>query len=59
MHAIASLGVAMHILAWLTGALYLSMALHFIYDFFAGVIYIRLARQSRAPRAAALHSPHF
>ena len=54
---LAPLAVGLHLLVGWTGALYLAMATHFLYDFFAGVIYIRLIREYRstspAPASAA------
>lgn len=41
------IAVGCHVLVWMTGALYLAMAVHFIYDFMAGIIYLRWAQQMR------------
>ena len=41
------IAVGCHVLVWMTGALYLAMAVHFIYDFIAGIIYLRWAQQMR------------
>lgn len=50
------IAVGCHVLVWMTGALYLAMAVHFIYDFIAGIIYLRWAQQMRPslqPRLAS------
>jgi membrane protease YdiL (CAAX protease family) len=55
---IALLAVVFHVLVRLTGTLYLAMALHFLYDFIAGVIYIELGkRMPPAPVPAEPVSP--
>jgi membrane protease YdiL (CAAX protease family) len=40
--------VALHFLVAWTGSLYLAMTAHFLYDFLAGVVFIRIAREYRA-----------
>jgi len=42
---IAAIAFAAHMLVWMTGALYRPMALHFTYDFVAGMFYLRWAQQ--------------
>lgn len=42
------LTVALHLIVAWTGSLYLAMATHFIYDFSAGFLFIRIARRHRA-----------
>lgn len=42
---IGAIAIGCHALVWMTGALYLAMAMHFTYDFIAGIIYLRWARQ--------------
>lgn len=39
------LAFALHLLVWFTGSLFLGMATHFIYDFAAGIVCIRLGRE--------------
>ena len=46
---IAAIAFAAHMLVWMTGALYLAMALHFTYDFVAGMFYLRWAQQMPGP----------
>jgi membrane protease YdiL (CAAX protease family) len=41
------IAIGCHVLVWMTGALYLAMAVHFTYDFIAGIIYLRWAQQMR------------
>ena len=38
---IGALAIGCHALVWMTGALSLAMAVHFTYDFLAGIIYLR------------------
>jgi len=52
---IGVLAVVFHALVRMTGTLYLAMALHFLYDFIAGVIYLELGK--RMPPAPALPAP--
>jgi membrane protease YdiL (CAAX protease family) len=42
---VGAIAIGCHALVWMTGALYLAMALHFTYDFIAGIIYLRWAKQ--------------
>ena len=42
---IGAIAIGCHALVWMTGALYLAMAVHFTYDFIAGIIYLRWARR--------------
>jgi membrane protease YdiL (CAAX protease family) len=42
---IVPMAFCLHLLVWFTGALLLGMAVHFIYDFAAGIIYLRLGRE--------------
>jgi membrane protease YdiL (CAAX protease family) len=42
---IAAIAFGAHMLVWMTGALYLAMALHFSYDFIAGILYLRWAQR--------------
>jgi membrane protease YdiL (CAAX protease family) len=42
---IGAIAIGSHALVWMTGALYLAMVVHFTYDFLAGIIYLRWARQ--------------
>jgi membrane protease YdiL (CAAX protease family) len=51
---VAVIAFGLHILVWLTGALFLGMAVHFVYDFLAGIIYLRLSRELRPEPEAAL-----
>jgi membrane protease YdiL (CAAX protease family) len=44
---IGAIAIGCHALVWMTGALYLAMAVHFTYDFLAGIIYLRWARQMK------------
>jgi membrane protease YdiL (CAAX protease family) len=44
--------IAMHLLVALTGTLFLAMAVHFLYDFLAGVFYVGLARRLGTPPLA-------
>jgi membrane protease YdiL (CAAX protease family) len=41
------IAIGCHVLVWMTGALYLAMSVHFIYDFIAGIIYLRWAQQMK------------
>jgi membrane protease YdiL (CAAX protease family) len=41
------IAIGCHALVWMTGALYLAMAVHFTYDFIAGIIYLHWAQQMR------------
>lgn len=50
MSFVGAIAVGCHVLVWMTGALYLSMAVHFAYDFIAGIVYLRWAQQ-RKPAA--------
>ena len=50
---IGALAVVFHALVRLTGTLYLAMALHILYDFIAGVIYLELGKRMPAPRDGA------
>jgi membrane protease YdiL (CAAX protease family) len=51
---IGLLAVIFHFLVRMTGTLYLAMALHFLYDFIAGVIYLELGkRMPPAPETAS------
>lgn len=43
--AIAALAAAFHALVWISGSLYVGMAVHFIYDVIAGFSYARFARE--------------
>lgn len=49
---LAFFALACHVLVRMTGSLYPAMALHFSYDFLAGLLYIRLAREFRDSSAA-------
>jgi membrane protease YdiL (CAAX protease family) len=42
--AIVPMAFCLHLLVWFTGALFLGMAAHFLYDFAAGIIYLRLGK---------------
>lgn len=42
--AIVPMAFCLHILVWFTGALLVGMAAHFLYDFAAGVIYLKLGK---------------
>jgi membrane protease YdiL (CAAX protease family) len=42
---IGALAIGFHALVAITGSLYLAMAAHFLYDFLAGIVYIRFARE--------------
>jgi membrane protease YdiL (CAAX protease family) len=50
MVAIAVTAVVMHLVVRWTGDLYTAMAVHAVYDFFAGVIMLRLARRGGLTR---------
>ena len=47
MSFVGAIAVGCHVLVWMTGALYLSMAVHFAYDFIAGIVYLRWAQQTK------------
>jgi membrane protease YdiL (CAAX protease family) len=42
---VAGFGIAFHFLVWLSGSLYVSMAVHITYDITAGIMYGRLGRE--------------
>ena len=42
---VGAMALGCHFLVAFTGALYLAMALHFTYDFIAGILYLRWAKQ--------------
>lgn len=42
---IVPMAFCLHLLVWFTGALLVGMAVHFAYDFAAGIIYLRLGRE--------------
>ena len=50
---VGALATGFHALVALTGSLFLAMTVHFTYDFIAGVIYIRLAKQFHSAPAAS------
>ena len=50
---IAAIAAAAHLIVRATGDLYTAMLVHFIYDFFAGMILLRLARRDGVPSRAA------
>lgn len=55
MITVAAIAFCLHILVWFTGALFLGMAAHFVYDFMAGIVYLRLAKDlPPGPEAAAV-----
>jgi uncharacterized protein len=43
--AIAAIAVAFHALVFISGSLYVAMAVHFVYDVIAGFTYARFARE--------------
>jgi len=45
------LALSLQLLVWLSGTLYLAMAVHFIYDVVAGVIYWQLGKQLKSPES--------
>lgn len=45
---VVPLAIAMHFLVAWTGSLYLAMTVHFLYDFLAGFVFIRIARKHLA-----------
>lgn len=47
MSFVGAIAVGCHVLVWMTGALYLAMAVHFAYDFIAGIVYLRWAQQMK------------
>jgi membrane protease YdiL (CAAX protease family) len=53
---IAAVAFAAHLLVWLTGALYLAMAVHFSYDFIAGIFYTQWAKPTTAPSFAPVQN---
>jgi membrane protease YdiL (CAAX protease family) len=48
MVAVAVLAFCLHVIVRMTGSLYPAMAMHFVYDFVAGLVYLRLNRMSMA-----------
>jgi membrane protease YdiL (CAAX protease family) len=47
---IGALAIGCHALVWMTGSLYLAMAVHFTYDFLAGIISLLWAQQMNPAR---------
>ena len=47
MSFVGAIAVGCHVLVWMTGTLYLAMAVHFAYDFLAGIVYLRWAQQMK------------
>ena len=47
MSFVGAIAVGCHVLVWMTGALYMAMAVHFAYDFIAGIVYLRWTQQMK------------
>jgi len=54
---IGALAIVFHVLVRMTGTLFLAMTLHFLYDFLAGVVYIRLGKRMPPAPAHATAAP--
>ena len=50
---IGAFSIALQVLVLLTGSLFAAMAVHFVYDFLAGIVYLKLARDFQQAGAQA------